>query len=112
LQTRDFVHVSDVAEAIWLALHKPDVGGVFNVSSGKPVGIKQLAEMMSELAGAEYSALVFERSREGDIRCSQGDFSKAEAVLGYKPRIELRDGLGMLLEDFAERIVVDGVAVS
>ena len=99
LQTRDFVHVSDVVEAVWLALNARGVWGVFNVSSGKAVRILELAELMAELVGRDRPTMVFDEPREGDIRHSQGDFSKAKDVFGYQPRTELRQGLKALLDD-------------
>ncbi|MGB9135606.1 MAG: NAD-dependent epimerase/dehydratase family protein [Candidatus Bathyarchaeia archaeon] len=96
LQTRDFVHVSDVVEAIWLALNAAEAEGVFNIASGKPVAISELARMMAELAGVR-SSLVFEEPREGDVRRSQGDCTRARTMLGYSPEVELEDGLDGLL---------------
>jgi len=99
LQTRDFVHVTDVTEAIWLALNKPCVEGVFNVASGKPVKIRQLAQVMAKLVGIENPRMIFEKPRKGDIRNSYGDFSKAKKTLGYTPRKRLREGLSELLKN-------------
>ena len=111
LQTRDFVHVSDVSEAIWLALSKSNIEGVFNIASGKPVEIKQLAEVMTDLGDIENPRIVFAKPREGDIRNSHGDFSKAKEMLGYEPKTELRGGLGELLEN-VENIVAGKATVS
>lgn len=114
LQTRDFVHVSDVTEAIRLALNKSNVEGVFNIASGKPVEIRQLAEVMTELVDIENPRIVFEDPREGDIRNSNGDFSKAKKMLGYEPETKLRGGLCELLEngEDAESIVAERAIVS
>ena len=101
LQTRDFVHVSDVVEAIWLTLNARSVEGIFNIASGKAVKIIELAELMAELIGLEHPRMVFDEPREGDIRRSHGDFSKAREILGYHPRKELRQGLKELLEETA-----------
>ena len=98
-QTRDFVHVSDVVEAVWLALKQKDSEGVFNIASGKPVRIRELAKIMSRLVNVEEPSIVFEDPREGDIRNSHGDYSKAMEKLGYQPRKTLNMGLSELLED-------------
>jgi UDP-glucose 4-epimerase len=99
LQTRDFVHVSDVAEAIWLTLNARSVEGIFNIASGRAVKIIELAEVMAELMDHDQTRIVFDKPREGDIRHSHGDFSKAREMLGYRPRKELRRGLKELLEE-------------
>jgi len=98
-QTRDFVHVSDATEAMWLALKRREAEGIFNVASGSHVSIKELAHVMAELADIEDPAMVFEEPREGDIRNSQGDYSKAKEALGYEPKTDLQEGLGELLAD-------------
>lgn len=98
LQTRDFVHVSDVAEAIWLTLTARGVEGVFNIASGRAVSIRELAALIGELMGRDQPRMVFDAPREGDIRRSHGDFSKARRVLGYQPAKGLHRGLEELLE--------------
>ena len=98
-QTRDFVHVSDATEAIWLALKGRDAEGIFNIASGRPVSVRKLVDLMAELAGTTDPAVVFEKPREGDVRNSQGDYSKAREAFGYEPKINLLEGLEELLAD-------------
>jgi len=98
-QTRDFVHVSDATEAMWLALKRREAEGIFNVASGRSLSIRKLADVMAELAGIEDPSVVFEKPREGDVRNSQGDYSKARQSFGYEPKTDLREGLLELLED-------------
>jgi nucleoside-diphosphate-sugar epimerase len=108
LQKRDFVHVSDVVEAMWLALTKPGAEGVFNIASGQPVSINELAKVMSELVDIDPPHMIHRKPREGDIRVSHGDCSKAKKTLGFTPETELKDGLSGLL-DRAYVIVDSGV---
>jgi UDP-glucose 4-epimerase len=113
LQTRDFVHVSDVVEAIWLALTTAEVDGILNVGSERSIEIRELAELMTELAGVE-SSFVFEEPRNGDISHSHGDCTRAWMLLGYRPQTELEAGLSRLLasaEDTVEAKVIREVAV-
>ncbi len=97
LQTRDFVNVSDVADAIILAIDCQSVDGeVFNVGSGKPTSIKELSNIVLKLADVDlevkYGAL-----RAGDIYESYADISKAKKLLGFEPKVSLKDGLRSLL---------------
>ena len=107
LQKRDFVHVSDVVKAIWLALTKSGAEGVFNIASGKPVSIRKLAKAMSKLVDIEKPQIIHEKLRKGDIRQSHGDYSKAKKILGFTPETELEDGLGGLLD--SAYVIVDSV---
>lgn len=74
-QTRDFVHVADIAGANWHAATTPGMTGVFNVACGKSLSIKELAEQIIE-ATRSSSKIVFEPERLGDIRHSIADVSR------------------------------------
>lgn len=92
-QTRDFVHVWDVAEAIVQMLEAGDVSGeIFNVGYGKPVSLNELARAVLKFADVDLD-VVYEQSRLGDLKHSFADISKAEKMLSYKPKLPLEDGL-------------------
>ncbi len=98
-QTRDFVNVHDVVEATFASMKSSKAEGeVFNVGSSKPTSINALAKTVSELAGADLK-ICYEKPREGDIKDSYADISKAKKLLGYAPKVSLRDGLRTLFED-------------
>ena len=96
-QTRDFVHVDDVVRANLAAATTPHVGEAFNVGTGDSVSIRELAEVVADVAGAE-AGIVHTDPRPGDIDRSRADTSKARRLLGFEPRIELTDGLADLVE--------------
>jgi len=101
LQTRDFVHVKDVANANLLALNSPTEFGVFNIASGESITILNLARMISDLMGSKFQP-IFGPPRKGDIRHSKADIHKARKVLGFEPRIDLRSGIRMMLTEGVE----------
>jgi UDP-glucose 4-epimerase len=97
-QTRDFVHVWDVAEAALRALETERAEGeVFNVGSGRATSVNSLAKSVIDLTGANVD-VVYEKPRVGDIKASFADISKAKKQLGYKPIVPLEKGLGGLVE--------------
>ena len=98
-QTRDFVNVHDVVEAI-LRVMKSDSanGGVFNIGSGKPTSIAELAKVISELAGVS-PKIKYEAPRSGDIMHSYADISLAKRVFGFKPEFSLSEGLQVMFPD-------------
>ncbi|MCW3998714.1 MAG: SDR family NAD(P)-dependent oxidoreductase [Candidatus Bathyarchaeota archaeon] len=97
-QTRDFVNVKDVAEAVYLAMTCEDaVGQIFNIGSGKATSIKELATTLLELSGEDLPINYFP-ARAGDIKDSYADISKANLHLGYAPQVSLKTGLRTLLE--------------
>lgn len=99
LQTRDFVHVTDIAQANVLAMES-DTGPaqVFNVGTGRFTTILSVCERLSELLGAGISPSLPGEFRVGDIRSCVADISRAQRVLGYQPRVSLEEGLPELIE--------------
>jgi len=88
LQTRDFVHVGDVAEAFYKAI-VGNVTGVFNIASGKPVRIIDLARMVKEIVGGKVK-IKHAPPRKGDIRHSYASIEKAKKELKWEPKKELK----------------------
>lgn len=97
-QTRDFIHVDDVAQAVELAISTGCLNQVFNIGVGKPVRIRDLAVLVMRLHGVGGEP-VYTAKRPGDIKHSYADVSKARSLLGFEPRIGLEDGLKKLMQD-------------
>jgi nucleoside-diphosphate-sugar epimerase len=99
MQTRDFVNVKDVVEANMLALSKQEaVGEVFNISTGKAVTINKLTETIQKIMDKTNLEPVHAEARQGDIKHSYGDITKAKRKLGYKPKVQLEEGLKELVK--------------
>ncbi len=94
-QQRDFVHVTDVARACRLALESPAAAGqVFNVGSGQPYTIRDIASRMADALGRRHpQAEITGKYRVGDIRHCFADISLARSVLGYAPQVGMERGL-------------------
>jgi nucleoside-diphosphate-sugar epimerase len=98
-QTRDFVHVDDVVSANMLALkNKNAVGEVFVIASGTAISVDGLAKRLQKITNTERLKPVFAEPRVGDIRHCSADISKAENLLGFRPKILLEDGLSSLVK--------------
>ena len=98
-QTRDFVNVNDIVEAVFASMKSVKAEGeVFNIGSGKPTSIGELAKTVSELSELDLK-IRYEKSRAGDIKDSYADISKAKALLGFEPKVSLKDGLRTLFND-------------
>lgn len=96
-QTRDFVHVDDVAEATSSAIFRTRAEGPVNVGSGKTTRIDALAKMLLKLLSRPDLLTLNLAERRGDIRHSLADLRKARRTLKYAPRVSLREGLGRTL---------------
>lgn len=96
-QTRDFIHVYDVAEAIKLSIKRGLENETLNVASGEPVTIRDLAKLIIKYANQSLKP-IFAKPRPGDIKHSYADISKAKRLLGFNPKINLEQGLMGLLK--------------
>ena len=97
-QLRDFVHVSDVAAACELALLPEADGQVFNVGSGLPISVLEIADVLARELGWREGVEVTQRYRAGDIRHCYADVSKIRRALGYEPQVRFEDGARQLVE--------------
>jgi dTDP-L-rhamnose 4-epimerase len=110
-QRRDFVNASDVAEACRLALKvEAAVGGAFNIGSGQPVMIKEVARLLADTLGVQIEPEITGECRVGDVRHCFPDIGAARSVLGFHPRIQLEAGLVELVHWLKGRVAVDRVS--
>ena len=97
-QTRDFTYVSDVADGVVAACHAPDAGGqVCNLACGGRTSLNRLFEVLRELIGASVVP-VYGPSREGDVRDSQADATRAKQLLGFEGKVTVEEGLRRTVE--------------
>jgi nucleoside-diphosphate-sugar epimerase len=105
-QTRDFTFVSDAVAANLAAATAPAeaAGEVYNVADGKRVSLLELLDEIASALEARGALAVspvepeFLPSRVGDVRHSLADVSKAERLLGWKPRVSLAEGIAATVE--------------
>lgn len=101
-QGRAFVHVDDTVNALVLTLDKGLGQGVIQIGPNVCTSIREIAETLVEISGKDI-AIEFDTTKpEGDRgRCA--DYSKAKAVLGWSPQVDLRTGLSQVYEWVARR---------
>jgi nucleoside-diphosphate-sugar epimerase len=99
-QTRDFTYVANVVDGVLRACHAPNVAGeVINVATSGRTSLNTLLQTMERIVGRAVGA-VYSEPRAGDVRDSQADITKAQALLGYQPTVSLEDGLDHTLRWF------------
>lgn len=105
--TRDFTFVENAVQANIKALFAPyeaQMDQIYNVAVSERISIKELYETLRDLTGSERLA-IHRDEREGDIKDSLADISKAADHLGYKPEIKMREGLAITLEWFKHNML-------
>ena len=93
-ETRDFVHVEDVATAVLRCIERPVSGGVtLNVGLGQPVSILAVAQLLQRIMGSSIDPHVTGQYRVGDIRHNHADIARLADTLGVRPEISLEAGM-------------------
>jgi UDP-glucose 4-epimerase len=96
-QSRDFIFVKDVVRANLLASESDSAGEVFNICTGFETNLLDLLETLSEVSPRQ-PEVRFEAPRPGDIYRSVGNPEKAAALLGFRARTSLANGLAQTIE--------------
>lgn len=94
-QTRDFTFIEDVTEANLRAGDRGEPGGVYNISGGSRVSVREVLSRIEEVAGRP-AQLDFRPRQSGDPLHTGGDSTRAREALGYRPRVELAQGLAAM----------------
>ena len=92
-QTRDYVYVDDVVEALLTAGDLPELDGVFNVGTGIATSVLHLAEELARAFGLDEPPIRFAPARFGEVQDTSLDPGAAEAELGWKAAVDLPSGL-------------------
>ena len=98
LESRDFVYVDDVVEATRLALtHSRAAGQVFNVGTGVPVSVMEVAQTLVRLFDAAVPIAILGNFRLGDIRHNYADITRIREALGFEPAWSFERGIAELV---------------
>ncbi len=98
LQSRDFVYVSDVANALILASEVPGVSGrVYNVGTGGSVNLLELVAELNTILGTS-AVPAHGPARTGDVRHSRAKIDRIASELGYAPKVPFAEGLRRTVE--------------
>ena len=98
-QMRDFVSVHDIVRANMLAMERPESNNeVINIGCGKPISIRNVAEILSRALGTSFEPVITNKYRAGDIRHCYADLTKARKLLGYEPQVTYEEGFRELGE--------------
>ncbi len=103
-QTRDYVHVDDVAAAVISAADRAPIvaGEIFQIGTGVETSLAELLAMLFQAGGGPVP-VTHEPASAGDVARNVSDISKARELLDFDPRVELRAGLASTLEWFRGR---------
>jgi nucleoside-diphosphate-sugar epimerase len=96
--TRDFTYVANVVDGVLRACEAPRAAGeTINVATGGRISLNELLRVMNAIVGTNLQP-IHEAPRQGDVKDSQADITKAKDLLGYTPIVSLEEGLRHTLE--------------
>ena len=98
-ESRDFVFIDDVVEATILALEKEEANHqVFNVGSGEPTTVSQVANSLKSLYNSNTNISISGSFRLGDIRHNYADLNKIKNLLGFKVKFDFQTGISRFVD--------------
>ncbi|VVB99058.1 GDP-L-fucose synthase [uncultured archaeon] len=99
---RDFTHVSDICEGIFLALSSGEKFNVFNLGNSEARSVRELISLIEKSTGRK-AKIKFLAGKKEDLDETLADISKARKILGYRPKISLEEGIPLFVEWFKSR---------
>ena len=98
-QTRDFVYIEEIVKANMLALNSKNASGdVFNIGTGTPTSINQIAETIKDALNKKDLKNKYADPRPTDIRHGYANIEKARKILGYNPNFSINEGIKQLVD--------------
>lgn len=105
-QTRDFIYIDDLLDAVLLSAATAVGGEVFQIATYRETTINEIAELICRLVEKRTGKTVVLKhgeTRLGDVRRNYSDITKARQVLGFAPKYDLEKGLTATLDYFLSR---------
>jgi nucleoside-diphosphate-sugar epimerase len=105
LQSRDFTYVDNVVEANLLAARaKQTRGEVLNIACGQAVTVNEVIEIINESLGKNIKPK-YDPPRPGDVKHSLADITLAQKTIGFKPRVQFKDGLQKAINWYSDNLL-------
>jgi UDP-N-acetylglucosamine 4-epimerase len=102
--SRDFTFVANVVQANLLSLFTTDkkaINQVYNIGLGEQTSLAQLIDYLKEISSSEIEP-IHVAERPGDVKHSLADISKAKLLLGYNPKVSVKEGLRETYEWYSQ----------
>jgi nucleoside-diphosphate-sugar epimerase len=97
-QTRDFTYIANVVDGVLRACEAPRAAGeIINVATNGRISLNELLRVMNRIVGTNLNP-IYKEERQGDVKDSQADITKAKTLLGYTPIVPLEEGLRHTLD--------------
>ena len=102
-QTRDFTYVSDIVAANMKAADSGSPGSVFNIGGGSRITVNELIRELEKNCNKS-AKIQFVGQQKGDVKDTLADIRKAEAELGWKPRVSIQEGVRIYVQWYLQNV--------
>jgi UDP-glucose 4-epimerase len=105
-QTRDFLYIDDLVQAVILSMEKPVGGETFQIATGKEHTVSEVAQIISTVLAGKGKNLhiTYDSPRLGDVKRNFSDTRKAKKMLGWSAKTALAEGIEKTVEYFAKTL--------
>lgn len=108
-ETLDFIYISDIVEGVWACVQEiersQEFYNDFNLSTGKPTSLRELAEIIIREIKSN-SKIKYKPAFSFEVDRFFGDPEKAKKFLGFKPCIDLKEGIRLVIEEFKREKII------
>jgi UDP-glucuronate 4-epimerase len=97
---RDFTYIDDIVDGVVGVLDHPPAGPearIFNIGDSRPVELMRMIEVLEHALG-KTAEKIFRPMQPGDVTATYADISRLKALIGYRPKVELEDGIPKFVE--------------
>jgi UDP-N-acetylglucosamine/UDP-N-acetyl-alpha-D-glucosaminouronate 4-epimerase len=104
-QSRDFTYIENVVEANMLAVRAMEApGSLCNIGCGERITLNHLIRLLEEITGIK-AQTNFTAPKAGDVRHSLADITQAQRLLGYEPKVMVKEGLRRTVQALTKQVI-------
>jgi UDP-glucuronate 4-epimerase len=99
---RDYVYVDDMVDAIVRVLDRIHGYEIYNIGTSVPISLLTLVGIIERTLNKKSSIMTYEQAHKGEAKRTYADISKAERMLGYKPKVGIYEGIDRFVKWYLE----------
>ena len=101
---RDYTYIDDIVDGILRSLKKPQAYEIFNLGESETIGLSELVSELEDAIGKK-AIVDYKPDQPGDVPLTCADVTKAGKILGYEPKVPVREGVRRFVEWLKEQEV-------
>ncbi|MBN2458139.1 GDP-mannose 4,6-dehydratase [Candidatus Woesearchaeota archaeon] len=95
--SRDYTYVADIVDGIIASMERLDGYQIFNLGNSNPITLSEFIAVIESVTGKQ-AVIKREKMQPGDVDTTYSDITKAARMLGYRPKVQFREGISMMYD--------------